>query len=684
MGMRRPLRRLALTAALLLLPAGGAVVLATTAYAGSLTATFSKDSDWGTGYQGKYTIANGTANSTSSWTVEFDLASGSSVGTYWDALLTTSGSHYTFKNREYNGTVAPNASATFGFVASGSGIPLNCKLNGNPCAGGGPSGSPSASRTTGAPDTTAPSVPGNLRTTAVAAHSVDLVWNASTDNVGVTGYDVFAGTAKVSTVDSPNATVGGLNASTSYTFTVKAHDAAGNASGASNAVTAKTLADTGGPSWHPPYLSLGTVYEPFDGSEQFWAKVTPRFPAGKHMDYGYLYLNGGSQMSEWHGRAQRLPTNAKAHGMTPIFVVYAIGGNTDNAQQVFANVQSTSYIGSVFTGLKDVGQTASAIMGSGQIGYVVEPDTLGYLLQNFAAQYNNDPTKMPAGTSGAYSSGALVHGVDPEFPNTLTGLVQAMNYALKKYTPHAFLGWQLNLWGAPGAGAKGIIHATEDLGFAAGKQKIVSNAQANANFAKAAGVGYQADFISIDKYGLDAACFEPGNAGNPQVMYWFWNSDLWHNYLLYAKTLKDTTSLPVVLWQIPVGHINSTAHASPTEYNPGGTFPDLPNQVQHCEDSASTFFFGDRFTTTSTRAAYFAQNQWADPKLSVSGNTVTWGAHWAEAAQAGIVAVLMGAGVGASTHGIPQPGVVPADQPGDNYYWITRVQEYYANPAPLP
>ena len=266
MGMRRPLRRLALTAALLLLPAGGAVVLATTAYAGSLTATFSKDSDWGTGYQGKYTIANGTASSTSSWTVEFDLASGSSVGTYWDALLTTSGSHYTFKNREYNGTVAPNASATFGFVASGSGIPLNCKLNGNPCAGGGPSGSPSASRTTGAPDTTAPSVPGNLRTTAVAAHSVDLAWNASTDNVGVTGYDVFAGTAKVSTVDSPNATVGGLNASTSYTFTVKAHDAAGNASGASNAVTAKTLADTGGPSWHPPYLSLGTVYEAFDGS----------------------------------------------------------------------------------------------------------------------------------------------------------------------------------------------------------------------------------------------------------------------------------------------------------------------------------------------------------------------------------------------------------------------------------
>src|SRR5438046_6336815 len=159
MGMRRPLRRLALTAALLLLPAGGAVVLATTAYAGSLTATFSKDSDWGTGYQGKYTIANGTANSTSSWTVDFDLASGSTVGTYWHALLTTSGSHYTFKNREYNGTIAVGASASFGFVVSGAGTPAGCKLNGGACGGGtnpgpsatGASPSPSPSRTSSPP-----------------------------------------------------------------------------------------------------------------------------------------------------------------------------------------------------------------------------------------------------------------------------------------------------------------------------------------------------------------------------------------------------------------------------------------------------------------------------------------------------------------------------------------------------
>ena len=59
--MGRPLRRLALAAALLLLPTAGVIALANTAFAGAVTATFGKVSDWTSGYQGKYTIANGTA-----------------------------------------------------------------------------------------------------------------------------------------------------------------------------------------------------------------------------------------------------------------------------------------------------------------------------------------------------------------------------------------------------------------------------------------------------------------------------------------------------------------------------------------------------------------------------------------------------------------------------------------------
>jgi chitinase len=58
-----------------------ALALAPTSHAaGTLSATFSKDSDWGTGYQGKFTITNGTGATVNGWTVAFTLASGRTSG----------------------------------------------------------------------------------------------------------------------------------------------------------------------------------------------------------------------------------------------------------------------------------------------------------------------------------------------------------------------------------------------------------------------------------------------------------------------------------------------------------------------------------------------------------------------------------------------------------------------------
>ncbi|MFG1960586.1 fibronectin type III domain-containing protein [Nonomuraea sp. NPDC049028] len=93
---------------------------------------------------------------------------------------------------------------------------------------------------TGPPDTEQPSVPGNLHSTAKTSSSVSLAWDASTDNTGVTGYDVYNGSTLATTVTGTTATVSGLTAATAYTFTVKARDAAGNTSDASNAVTETT------------------------------------------------------------------------------------------------------------------------------------------------------------------------------------------------------------------------------------------------------------------------------------------------------------------------------------------------------------------------------------------------------------------------------------------------------------
>jgi chitodextrinase len=93
--------------------------------------------------------------------------------------------------------------------------------------------------TTKAPDTQPPSAPGQPSASTTGG-SASLTWAASTDNDGVAGYQVFRNGAQVGTSVSPAFLDSGLAASTSYVYTVKAFDAAGNVSVASAPVTATT------------------------------------------------------------------------------------------------------------------------------------------------------------------------------------------------------------------------------------------------------------------------------------------------------------------------------------------------------------------------------------------------------------------------------------------------------------
>ena len=161
-----PRNRLRLTiyiSAALLAVGGGAVAAVaatapTTKAAAGLTATFSKDSDWGTGYQARYTIKNtGTAAATG-WQVVFALPSSAKLGSFWDANVSTAGGTSTATDRGYNGTLAAGASTTFGFIVAGSGAPTSCAINGASCAGGGttPTTAPTKTAPATKPPTTAP------------------------------------------------------------------------------------------------------------------------------------------------------------------------------------------------------------------------------------------------------------------------------------------------------------------------------------------------------------------------------------------------------------------------------------------------------------------------------------------------------------------------------------------------
>ncbi|MEU7781368.1 cellulase family glycosylhydrolase [Micromonospora parva] len=153
--------RLVTTLAVAGLLAGGAAVVAATP-ASAATAVFSVTNNWGNGYQGQVTVTNDTSAPISSWRVEFDLPSSSTITQSWNAQQTTSGSHYTFANVSWNGNLAAGASTSFGFLVNGTGTPVNCTVNGAGCAGGPPPTTP--------PTTPPPTTPPPTTGTPVERH----------------------------------------------------------------------------------------------------------------------------------------------------------------------------------------------------------------------------------------------------------------------------------------------------------------------------------------------------------------------------------------------------------------------------------------------------------------------------------------------------------------------------------
>ncbi|MEZ4792267.1 MAG: M12 family metallo-peptidase [Gelidibacter sp.] len=112
-----------------------------------------------------------------------------------------------------------------------------------------------------ASDTTPPTAPTNLTASGTTQTATNLSWTASTDNVGVTGYDVYQGSTVIATVTGTTHQVTGLTASTTYSFSVKAKDTAGNVSSVSNSVSVTTLAppDTTAPTTPTSLAASGTT-----------------------------------------------------------------------------------------------------------------------------------------------------------------------------------------------------------------------------------------------------------------------------------------------------------------------------------------------------------------------------------------------------------------------------------------
>lgn len=212
---RRRKSSLALASALTL---GIAAVLLLPGRAEAATSSFEKVSEWPTGYVAKMTVRNDAPDTMTGWRVEFELPTGTSIGQHWNANLTRTGTRYVFTSLPWNSSLAAGASTSFGWLASGTGTPTGCLINNVSCAGG----------DGGGPDVSPPGIPTNPRI-EYGSQTVTLHWDASTDDRGVTGYELFSNGTRFATTTGTSHTMP-IPPPMVFTYGIRAIDAAGNSS----------------------------------------------------------------------------------------------------------------------------------------------------------------------------------------------------------------------------------------------------------------------------------------------------------------------------------------------------------------------------------------------------------------------------------------------------------------------
>lgn len=158
-------------------------------------------------------------------------------------------------------------------------------------------------------DTEAPSAPKNLVASQTFGTTTDLSWTESTDNVGVTAYEIYSGANLIATINGPANwyRVTKLDNITNYTFTIKAKDAAGNISASSNQVSITTLDSTRPTtpsnltaseltensvklSWEPSTDNVAVTAYDLYNSDTFWKRIdAPATSYTVALSQGYTY-----------------------------------------------------------------------------------------------------------------------------------------------------------------------------------------------------------------------------------------------------------------------------------------------------------------------------------------------------------------------------------------------------------
>lgn len=270
-------------------------------------------------------------------------------------------------------------------------------------------------------DITKPSVPAGLAATAASASQINLSWGASTDNVGVVGYDVYRDATKVATVNGTTFSDTGLSSSTTYSYTVVAKDAALNYSAPSTAALATTQIGT-------PSAPTGVSATASTGQATIsWTAVSGATSYNIYMatQAGVTKLNGTKNPAATSPSTLTGLTN----GTTYYFVVTAVNvaGESIESTQVSATPTAYSISGTVSGA---AGVTITATNTTTSVAVTVTTASNGsYSVSGLAnGTYNVVPsltgyTFTPTSTSVTIAGGVNITGTNFTATASATGYI---------------------------------------------------------------------------------------------------------------------------------------------------------------------------------------------------------------------------------------------------------------------
>ena len=187
------------------------------------------------------------------------------------------------------------------------------------------------------PDTAPPTQPGTPTLSGVTPSSISMSWTPSTDNVGVTGYRIFRNGTQVGTTGGSVTTYQdtGLSASTTYSYTLKAVDAVGNASPESGSLSATTSAN---PDTPPTAPGTPTVTDVTDTTVDLsWAASTD-----DHAVTGYRVFRNGGQVATTSGTDTTYTDTGLTPSTTYSYTIQAVDGAGNTSPQSGAASATTS------------------------------------------------------------------------------------------------------------------------------------------------------------------------------------------------------------------------------------------------------------------------------------------------------------------------------------------------------